>query len=112
MPSISSIQQSKVVSKIFTLQEKESLRHLEYHLKFPKTICQFILIAYSLRNIDKSLYAIAVEMNKMKKNFNHQTFYRITSKLRDLNHIKIFKDKDFERFIEITNPLIHTIMQM
>lgn len=109
LQTILSVDTLEVETLEFTPEEKKLFRHLEYHLNLPRSLCKFIIIANSLK--DKSIYNIAVEMKK-RNSFNLQNFYRMITKLRERNFIKIFQNEDKERFIEIKDPFIFTILAM
>lgn len=109
LQTILSVDKLEVETLGFTPEERKLFRHLEYHLNLPRSLCKFIIIANWLK--EKSIYNIAVEMKK-RKSFNLQNFYRMITKLRELNYIKIFTNEEKERFVEINDPFIYTILAM
>ena len=108
-PTILSVDKLEVAAESFTKEEMKLFKHLEYHLGIQRSYCKFIIIANWLK--EKSIYNIAVEMKK-RKSFHLQNFKRMVSKLRDRNYIKIFQNEEKEKFVEITDPFIFTILAM
>lgn len=113
MPTIKSVKELEVsiTENAFTQDDKRKFKNFEFYLNLPWSISKFIIIADSLKDYDKSIYTLAVELKK-RKAFHHQSFPRIITKLRESNYIRIFINDTNERCLEITDPFINTILAM